>query len=323
MQKRYIILLFLSFSLSLLAQSYTREEYIREYYKIAIREMQSYGIPASITMAQGILESNSGNGYLATKANNHFGIKCHDWTGPSVRRDDDKKNECFRKYFEAEDSFKDHSLFLTTRSRYEFLFDLKPDDYKAWAKGLKKAGYATDPKYPDKLIKLIEENELYLLDDFSMASNQEKVNLPVMIPQSDKDVFLGSPMDSSTIIAKRIADDVHLSNNKLRYIVIQDDITFQEIADNHGLHLWEVYKFNDIDKNVKELELGQRIYLQHKKAKVKKGKLNHKVIVGETMYEISQQYGIKLKSLYKINGMNRGTQAQAGDVVRLNKKARN
>lgn len=141
------------------------ERYIDIYKDIAQSEMKLYNIPASITLAQGILESGSGKGRLSVKANNHFGIKCHDWTGKRIYHDDDKKGECFRKYKEAKTSFRDHSLFLTQRKRYAKLFDLKPGDYKSWAKGLKSAGYATDKKYPQKLISLIERYELYKFDD--------------------------------------------------------------------------------------------------------------------------------------------------------------
>ena len=143
----------------------TTEDYIDYYSAIAMDEMREYKIPASITLAQGILESGSGKGTLATKANNHFGIKCHDWNGPKVYHDDDEKQECFRKYSSPEFSFRDHSIFLTVRGRYSDLFKLNRDDYKSWAKGLKKAGYATDKKYAQKLIDLIERYELYQYDN--------------------------------------------------------------------------------------------------------------------------------------------------------------
>ena len=141
------------------------EDYINYYSSIAMDEMIQYGIPSSITLAQGILESGSGKGRLAVEANNHFGIKCHGWNGKKIYHDDDKKQECFRKYDNPEFSFRDHSLFLVNRSRYSFLFDFKKDNYKQWARGLKKAGYATDPKYPQKLINLIEKYELYRYDN--------------------------------------------------------------------------------------------------------------------------------------------------------------
>ncbi|MEZ4858327.1 MAG: glucosaminidase domain-containing protein [Flavobacteriaceae bacterium] len=150
--------------------------YIETYSDIAKEEMLQYGIPASITLAQGILESGAGRGELTNKANNHFGIKCHtQWAGEKVYHDDDEKSECFRKYKDAKYSFRDHSLFLTQRSRYQELFKLKKDDYKAWAKGLKKAGYATDPKYPDKLISIIEKNQLYRYDE-EVLGGKAKIN---------------------------------------------------------------------------------------------------------------------------------------------------
>jgi flagellum-specific peptidoglycan hydrolase FlgJ len=152
----------------------TALEYIDYYKTISINEMRLYGIPASITLAQGILESGSGKARLARLANNHFGIKCHDWTGPRVYHDDDKAQECFRKYKDPSESFRDHSEFLANRKRYAALFELKKDDYKGWAKGLRKAGYATDPKYPKKLISLIERYELYKYDTKLKKSRSKK-----------------------------------------------------------------------------------------------------------------------------------------------------
>ena len=149
-------------------------EYIEYFKDIAMQEMIDYGIPASITLAQGILESGSGKGRLAVEANNHFGIKCHKWDGDKIFHDDDKKNECFRKYKNPQTSFRDHSVFLTTRSRYEFLFDFKIDDYVSWSEGLKKAGYATDPNYPQKLINIIERYKLYEYDKIVVNKNRKK-----------------------------------------------------------------------------------------------------------------------------------------------------
>lgn len=146
--------------------------YISTYRGIAQSNMREYGIPASIIIAQGILESGSGTGTLCTNANNHFGIKCHTgWEGPSVKHDDDSEQECFRKYSHPSESYRDHALFLTGRARYKSLFSLKKDDYKAWARGLKNAGYATDPKYPDKLISLIERYRLDRYDAEVMDKN--------------------------------------------------------------------------------------------------------------------------------------------------------
>ncbi len=150
------------------------EDYVKYYSSIAMDEMIQFSIPASITLAQGILESGAGKGRLAIEANNHFGIKCHDWNGKKIYHDDDEKQECFRKYDNPEYSYRDHSLFLSDRKRYSFLFDLKKDDYKQWAKGLKKAGYATDPKYPQKLINLIERYELYKYDNIVLKKKNKQ-----------------------------------------------------------------------------------------------------------------------------------------------------
>ena len=153
-------------------------EYIAFFKTAAIHEMRLYGIPASITLAQGILESGSGKGRLAREANNHFGIKCHDWTGPRIYHDDDRAQECFRKYNDPNQSYRDHSLFLANRKRYANLFKYKPTDYKSWARGLKKAGYATDPKYPKKLISLIERYKLYEYDIFNKKNTNSTDNVP-------------------------------------------------------------------------------------------------------------------------------------------------
>jgi flagellum-specific peptidoglycan hydrolase FlgJ len=150
------------------------EDYIAFFKAVAIHEMKLYGIPASITLAQGILESGSGKGRLARQANNHFGIKCHDWTGPRIYHDDDRAQECFRKYNDPSQSYRDHSLFLAKRKRYADLFKHKITDYKAWARGLKRAGYATDPQYPKKLISLIERYKLYRYDIFDKKKKNKK-----------------------------------------------------------------------------------------------------------------------------------------------------
>ena len=157
------------------------EDYVKFYSNIAMDEMIQFGIPASITLAQGILESGAGKGRLAVQANNHFGIKCHDWNGKKIYHDDDEEQECFRKYDNPEYSYRDHSLFLSNRGRYSFLFDLKKDDYKQWAKGLKKAGYATDPKYPQKLIDLIQRYQLYKYDNIVL----KKKNKPYKVKKGD------------------------------------------------------------------------------------------------------------------------------------------
>lgn len=191
------------------------EDYIATFSAIAQEEMRLYGIPASITLAQGILESSAGKGRLSVEANNHFGIKCHDWTGDRIYHDDDASQECFRKYIDAKYSYRDHSLFLTTRKRYSNLFDLKKNDYKGWAKELKAAGYATDRKYPDKLISLIER---YGLDKFDEAVVGHKYEESVVTNRTANATYTVMKGDTLYSISKRY------------------NITVKELQDMNGLN---------------------------------------------------------------------------------------
>ena len=211
-------------------------EYIDKYKYIALEKMMEYKIPASITLAQGILESGNGRSELTRKANNHFGIKCHkDWKGKKVRYDDDRRRECFRKYDDPEGSFNDHSMFLTTRSRYEGLFKLKPDDYKGWAKGLKKAGYATDRRYPKKLIGLIEDYHLYVFDNLVL----------------DKKGFAAS---------KKEVKKSKKSNKKRLYIVVTSGDTLYSIARNNNTTVERLKQINKLKNN--DINVGQKIFLK-------------------------------------------------------------
>lgn len=326
--KNYLSILLLSFAgLCLQAQDLSRDEYIKKYYLLAIEEMQNYGIPASITLSQALLESANGNSYLATEGRNHFGIKCHDWTGASVRRDDDEKNECFRKYKKVIESYEDHSAFLTGRDRYAFLFDLNKTDYIAWAKGLKKAGYATNPKYPDMLIKIIEDNELYLLDEYALARNPDSRELPSAIIEDNYEYASNNNTREDTEPVERgrtfvsIKDEVRMSENDIPYIVVQDNVSLEALAREHNIKTWEIYTFNDVDKNDKRPPaIGQRIYLDNKRFKCKRNTDPHIVRKGESMYDISQLYGIRLNALYRLNRMDKGTQPQAGTSLTLRKR---
>ena len=203
--------------------------YIENYSPIAKEEMLQYGIPASITLAQGILESGAGRGELSAKSNNHFGIKCHKgWTGGRVYHDDDKLQECFRKYKDPKYSFRDHSLFLTQRSRYNDLFKYKKDDYKSWAKGLKKAGYATDPKYPDKLIRIIETYELYIYDE--------------------------------EVLGKKKSKKKEKKSSKIKTYVVEKGDTLYSISKKFNLTVDTLKKYNDLDSNT--IDVGQVLNLQ-------------------------------------------------------------
>lgn len=283
----------------------TRESYISTYSELAMKEMVRVGIPASITLAQGCLESDNGNSRLAVKANNHFGIKCHDWTGKKIYHDDDSRRECFRSYRSVYESYMDHSSFLTTKPRYAELFELKIHDYRGWAKGLKKAGYATAPNYASLLIRIIEENELYSYDLLVLEGG------------------LGSGTDSLSHITDhsyKTTRDI-LVNNKIEYIIAEPGDTPESLRNELDLYRNEIYRYNNLYRGEK-IEPGQIIYLQPKRRKAAPGNEIHVVEEGQTMYDISQIYGVKLKQLYRKNLMREGEQPLQGREIYLRKKKR-
>lgn len=292
--------------------SQSRQDYIAKYKDWAIREMNRTGIPASITLGQGILESGDGNSSLARKANNHFGIKCHgDWTGKRFKYDDDKRNECFRKYNSAEESYRDHSDFLTGKQRYASLFDLNPADYKAWAKGLKKAGYATHPKYDDLLIGIIETNKLYQYDQsgkYKTTAGKDK-NETARTAGSDQQVF---------------AEDFYIPSgdrqvktlNRINYILAREGDTFAYLAKEMDMMKWELPKYNEMPENAVMKE-GQIIFLQPKRNQAESGFDFHIVKEGESIWSVSQRYGIKKERLYKYNGMKAGDKPEVGKKIWL------
>lgn len=281
----------------------TPDEYIATYKDDAIREMQLFHVPASITLAQGMLESDNGNSALAVYANNHFGIKCHkEWTGETYTQDDDTKDECFRKYGAVYDSYVDHSEFLKTRPRYAFLFELKMTDYVGWAKGLKSAGYATDPKYADRLIKIIEQYKLNQYDKL------EGLSPVVAEPKSSE----GTKTVSANAMNRR---EIYLNNNR-KFVIAKQGDTFMKLAQELETGVWVLYKYNDLNKD-STLKPGQMIYIQPKRNQCEEEKCQ--VRPGETMHDISQKYGVKLKKLYLYNNMEPGTQPKAGQIIYLRK----
>jgi LysM repeat protein len=287
-------------------QKLTREEYIEKYKDIAIEGMVEFGIPASITLAQGALESGNGNSRLAREANNHFGIKCHQgWEGPFIRMDDDKKNECFRKYENAEESYKDHSFFLSQRGRYAFLFDLDKTDYKGWARGLKQAGYATNPNYANLLIDIIEK---YNLQKYDRYENEYIVvnEYPEEIPKDKNREYKAFAVGNN--------DRKIFINNSRKFIFARKGDDFYKIADDFNMYNYQIWRYNDLSKWDK-LHEGQMIYLQKKKKKAETA--FHTVKPGETMHDIAQQYGIRLKQLYKKNRMKPGSKPRTGQVLWL------
>ena len=328
----------------------TATDYINAYKDLAVSEMKRTGVPASITLAQGMIESDYGRSSLARLGNNHFGIKCHnDWTGQTIRQNDDRRNECFRKYRRPEDSFYDHSDFLRTGSRYRFLFDLESTNYKAWANGLKKAGYATHPDYANMLIRKIEENRLYDFDRGYTASTykpQSKVqqsgagntqpgktspavqktgsapaqsqSQPQPQPQSQPQSQPQPPLKESTITfgdvmarAPRI-----MENNRVQYIIVKDGETKEKLEKDFQLLKWELARYNDLDANFTPVP-GQMLYLEPKRDRAEFGTEYHIAAEGETMQMISQKYGIRLKSLLDMNGMAEGGKPVKDQKIRL------
>jgi LysM repeat protein len=295
----------------------TRQNYIDKYADYAVKEMERSGVPASITLAQGMLESGNGNSELARKAKNHFGIKCHSsWTGKTFRMDDDAKDECFRVYRSVLESYKDHSDFLRKYKRYASLFELKITNYKGWAKGLKKAGYATNPKYADRLIKLIEENRLHLYDKGYKPKNNSKPE------KENKEIKKRNkkPAGNDNFIINPFGRDIK-KINRINFIKIKKGDTFYKIAKEFDVMLWELYKYNDLPKG-STLKEGQILYLQPKRNKADIGNDYHTVKKGDTMYSISQKYGIKLKKLYKKSLIKPGTEPKVGDKLWLRKTKR-
>lgn len=297
--KRYIFSLFLMiFGLPVvLAQSVVWNQRFQDYFDtykdVAIDQMHQYKIPASITLAQGVLESGAGRSELALKANNHFGIKCNGWTGRKAYHDDDERGECFRAYNSVFESYKDHSEFLTTSQRYSRLFRLKLTDYKGWAKGLKSCGYATSPVYASKLIDIIEVYKLYQYDTVKaygkLRQQGEHINL--------RHIY---------------------TFNKNYYLYARRGDTFRTIAAEVDMSYKKLARYNERDKN-DILEEGEVVWL-HKKARKApesyKGKL-HRVQAGESMYSIAQKYGIRMKYLYKMNDLLPTYQIRVGDLLRL------
>ena len=271
------------------------EKYIKTYSALAIEQQKKYKIPASITLAQGLLESGAGQSDLARRSNNHFGIKCHsDWRGGRVYHDDDLRGECFRKYKRVEDSYEDHSKFLK-RSRYDRLFQLKITDYKGWARGLQKCGYATDRAYANKLIKVIEDYELYRYDTGKVhkLTRQEKKKLKY-------------PTVKYTIYR----------TYGLLYVYAKENDSFDQIAQNLDFPVKDLKKFNEVPEDF-PLQKGDIVYIEKKKKKADKPNYDHVVQVGESMHSIAQKYGIQIKSLSKMNKKDKDYVPEEGDVLKL------
>lgn len=266
-------------------------EYIDRYSTLAVEQMREHKIPASITLAQGLLESGAGLSELAKKSNNHFGIKCgSSWTGRTVRHDDDARQECFRAYRNPRDSYEDHSLFLRRGARYAFLFQLELTDYRGWARGLKKAGYATDPSYANRLITIIEDYDLYQYDRRSGRAPKPE---PVIL--NPHQVYLA---------------------NDIAYIVALNGDTFKSLGKEFDISYKRLVKYNDLHRDY-TLMRGDIIYLKAKKKQASKAYTAYVVRDGDSMHSISQKYAIRLPNLYKMNRKEGDYIPEVGDRLRL------
>lgn len=278
------------------------DEYIDTYKNIAIDHMKKYKIPASITLAQGLLESGAGKSELTRKSNNHFGIKCHnDWKGEKVYQADDNPNDCFRKYKKAEESFEDHARFLADKQRYKPLFQLEITDYRGWARGLQKCGYATDKAYANKLIKLIEDYELYLHDKGGKTKSKTK--------NSTKE------KEAKTPVVQLYKHTPYKTHN-LVYVIAKQGDTYEAIAAEFNFKVKDLYKYNEVHEGF-PLKEGDLVYFQKKKSKADKPYYEHIVQIGESMHSISQKYGIKVKNLYKMNKKDYEYVPVEGDILKL------
>lgn len=321
------------------------EQYIQRFAAYAVEEMEKYKIPASITLAQGLLETGGGQSRLAQQGNNHFGIKCkEDWTGKTMKHTDDAPNECFRVYDDPRQSYEDHSKFLAYRSYYTKLFSLDMMDYKAWAHGLKKAGYATNPRYAHILIDKIEKNRLYEFD----KTNSKEVLYAVlkMYPALKNDGVFMAKLDQKNEVSKPVTVNVPYEqtsyakqqqkvekivtkaeslnsilikshpNEGKKFVIIPNDIDLAAISKKFQITESALMKWNEIDGN--QLKKNDILFLESKSSSGNVA--TYKAQVGESMHDISQKFGIKLKKLYSKNRMDYGQQPKSGQLIYLQSK---
>ena len=313
MQKIILIFIGVLMMNMVIAQKITTTQYIERYKDFAIKEMIRSGVPAAITLAQGVLETESGNSVLVKKSNNHFGIKCKvEWIGEKVYHDDDESGECFRKYDSAYLSYIDHSDFLRNRAHYAFLFSLDPSDYSAWAHGLKKAGYATNPRYPQILIKTIED---YNLNEFTTETLKEIPDYSIYAIKKEK--------QNSSIVnqsVEKIGNFIFPSHikpkayNGLNAIYVDSGISLLAIATKFGIDLADLLDYNDLYEDG-IIEKSSWVYLQRKR--IEALAKTYKVKKGETVYDISQNAGIQISYLMAFNGLNEADDLRPGRILSL------
>ena len=324
MKIQLLIALFCLAAAPLTAQN-DRYDYIEEFAFIAVSEMERAGVPASIKLAQGILESNAGKSELASKGNNHFGIKCHrDWKGKKMyRKDDEPGKSCFRVYDSAQESYIAHTEFLRGNRRYDFLFEYKVTDYKKWAKGLKKAGYATSPTYAPKLIRVVETYELHKYDrmrveDFAQFADGKKDKKKKRNDEDDRPAKRSRNDAVTSGFEARI-----VSFNDIKTVYAAEGESLVDIARESDIALDRIRDYNPVYQNVNQiLAANDRVYLQPKRGSYRGNKKYHRVEPGETMEAISHQFGIRLRKLYKRNRLEPGVEVAAGQRVILKGKVK-
>ena len=305
----------------------TPEEYVDRYKHIAVEQMERYGIPASITMAQGILESDSGNSSLAQRSNNHFGIKCKsNWRGDRVYHDDDAKGECFRAYPSVEASYADHAEFLDSQPRYDSLFAYASDDYKSWARGLKAAGYATAPDYAQRLVRIIEENQLYLLDRrdgerlyaqrYGLSRDPEEWFASQSSVENPSPTTAIDPDNYRVTINAHEGYNVYVTNS-VHYVLAKDKDTFENIGAKFRISARNLRRFNDLkDKKAQPLP-GETVYIERKKKRWEGNARHHICREGETAYSVAQSYGIRMRSIERLNGLQKNQTLEKGRQIRI------
>lgn len=306
------------------ARSEKYNNYIKQYASVAKDQQQKYGIPASIILAQALLESAAGESELTRNSNNHFGIKCgNDWTGESVRHDDDKRHECFRKYKHAEQSFEDHSLFLK-KPRYQKLFTLSQTDYKGWAHGLRQCGYATDQQYANKLIHIIEEYGLnqYDTEDYSVDEEQREIDLidlkadEIKKTDADADKDKGKKKKSKMKAIDLYQEHKLYKHNGRTYIIAAAGETFEGLAYEYNINEKALRRFNDASDG-RELRAGDKVYLYKKRKRAQLSESFYRVKRGETAWSIAQDKGIQLKTIYQLNGIEEGQEVTINQQLQL------
>lgn len=308
----FIFILFLT--LPLFSQT-DKADYIQQYKSVAVKKMKEFGIPASITLAQGIIESRSGKSDLAIKANNHFGIKCHnEWDGKTFIMDDDTRNECFRQYKTAEQSFEDHSQFLTSRDRYAFLFEYDATDYKRWAKGLQKAGYATNPQYAQMLIKVIEENNLHRFDNVKRLRDIENEGSNTVYADISPAYPVNENLEDFKPVSVSKTNRVIYELNGVQYILALQNDSWKMIADEFGFYTKQILDFNSAKRKT-VLNAGDRVYIEKKNRRAKV--LFHIVQQGETLRSISQKYAIRTTWVKRVNKIRKKDNLIPGQRLRL------